>query len=211
VAETPGDVCHHALELDVGALQGFLQFVCRLASLARQRTAVARQLPQVALLPRGNEAGPQQPVPQQIGDPMGVCHIGLAPRHRFHVRSVGYQQPEVAFQQVVDGHPVVARRFHRGMSGCMTLEPLYQLHQLRRGGAEVPDFMRRFSPRRSLQYAGHDRALMHVESRTVFVLDLHRMWNVVLSRAGSAPCQDTLTLAFPHKRCRPCFSILCGA
>jgi hypothetical protein len=58
------------LKFDIGALQGLLQFVGRLAALGSKAAAMAGELPQVALLPAGNEAGTQQPVAQQLGDPL---------------------------------------------------------------------------------------------------------------------------------------------
>ena len=57
----PRDVSDHALQLDIGALQSFLQFVGRLAAFGRQAAAMGSELAQVTLLSPGNEAGTQRP------------------------------------------------------------------------------------------------------------------------------------------------------
>ena len=101
----PSDIGDNTLKFDVGALQGLLQFVGRLAALGRKAAAMAGELPQVALRPAGNEAGAQKPVAQQVGDPLSILDIGLSSWHRFHVGGVGDDQLEVALQQIVDRHP----------------------------------------------------------------------------------------------------------
>ena len=107
-----GDIADHALKFDVCALQGLLQLIGGLSPLASQRTAVAGQLPQVTLLTRGNEAGLEQAMAQQIGAPRGILNVSLSSRQRLHVGGVDHDQLKVGFKQIIDRHPEVARGFH---------------------------------------------------------------------------------------------------
>jgi hypothetical protein len=50
--------------------------------------AVAGQVAQLADWGWGNEAAPQQPVLQQLRQPGGISHIGLAPGHDLDVAGV---------------------------------------------------------------------------------------------------------------------------
>jgi hypothetical protein len=161
------------LKFDIGALQGLLQFVGRLAALGSKAAAMAGELPQVALLPAGNEAGTQQPVAQQLGDPLSILDIALSSRHRFHVGGVGDDQLEVALQQIIDRHPVVACGFHGHMGDLLLFEPLKHLHHLGRGGAKALGFAHRILARLAFEHAGHRRALMHVEARTTTIFNFH--------------------------------------
>ena len=67
---------------------------------------------------------------QQLSDPLSILNIALSPRHRFHVGGIGNDQLEVAFQKIVNRHPVIAGRFHGHVSGPATFKPLDHFHQL---------------------------------------------------------------------------------
>ncbi len=71
------DVAGHRAELDVGILQHLRDPVVHPVELARQFDPVARQVAQFLNRPRRHETGLQQPVRQQIGDPLGVVLIRL--------------------------------------------------------------------------------------------------------------------------------------
>ena len=90
------DVGGHGGQLDVGALQGLLQPVDLGRPLPDQARPVAGQLPQLPLRPVRHEAAGEQPVPQQVGQPLAVPDVGLAPRHRLDVPGVDQQQREAA-------------------------------------------------------------------------------------------------------------------
>jgi hypothetical protein len=53
-----------------------------------QRPPITRQLTQLTLRAVGDEAGPQQSMPKQIGDPLHILDVRLAGGHRLDVLSV---------------------------------------------------------------------------------------------------------------------------
>jgi hypothetical protein len=73
--------CHQA---------AFCNSLAVLSPLASQRTAVAGQLLQVTLLGRGNQAGLEQAMAQQLGDLRGVFNVSLSSGHCLHVGGVGH-------------------------------------------------------------------------------------------------------------------------
>jgi hypothetical protein len=100
------DITGHAGQLDVGSLQDLQQPVAFGAAALHQLAPVARQITQFPDGLRGHEAGLQQPVQQQVGDPLRILHVGLAPGHVLDVLSVGHQELEGSFQDGVHRLPV---------------------------------------------------------------------------------------------------------
>lgn len=100
-------------QLDVGVLQHLLDAVGHRRLLAGQLGALAGQVAQLALAGRRDEAGGQQPVLEQLGDPGAVGHVGLAPRHLLDVLGVDEQDLDPALQDVIDLQ--VSRFVFRGL------------------------------------------------------------------------------------------------
>jgi hypothetical protein len=67
---------------DVGGFQYFLQAIDLLGALLDQRFAIPGQITQVTDRCGRNEAGFEEAMPQQIGQPFGILDIGLAPWNR---------------------------------------------------------------------------------------------------------------------------------
>src|SRR5215218_5513424 len=78
-------------------------FCSRLASRPRpgQRLAIAGRVAQLADRLRRHEARPQQAVLEQLAEPLGVLHVGLAPGHVLDVLGVDEQQLEIVLERVV--------------------------------------------------------------------------------------------------------------
>jgi hypothetical protein len=76
---------------------------------------------------RGDKAGFEQAVSQQIGDPLGVTHIGLASRDRFDMLSIDHQQFKTAFQQIEHGLPIHARSLEGDMGTSLFAQPIREL------------------------------------------------------------------------------------
>jgi hypothetical protein len=72
------DVGRHARQLEVRVLEHLVQPVHEPPALLDQRAARARQVPQLALRGRGHAAAAHQAMPEQVGDPLRVAHVGLA-------------------------------------------------------------------------------------------------------------------------------------
>ena len=104
---TPRTSVATAASLRLAPSSVFCSRLTSLGALLHQRLAVAGQLAQLADRRRGDEAGPQQAVAQQVGQPLAVLDVRLAPRHGLDVLRVDQQQlPPLALQQVQHGAPV---------------------------------------------------------------------------------------------------------
>lgn len=78
-------VGHDRRQLDIGVLEHRLEAVGQARALLDQVRAIARQVAQVALRRRGDEAAADQPVAQQVGNPLRVFHLRLPPRDGLNV------------------------------------------------------------------------------------------------------------------------------
>jgi hypothetical protein len=112
-------------------------------------------------------------MPNQIGDPLGVFHIGLAPRHIAHVPGVADDQLETPFEDGVDRAPVDARALHADLRRPELLQPVPHRLQIARHRPEGLDLLPRPLARGADQGAGDDRLLMHVQPTTPLNDDLH--------------------------------------
>ena len=133
----PEDVAGDAGQLDVGRLQE-LQEPVALGRLAfHQFAAIAQQLAQLALRRRRDEALGDQPMADQIGDPLGVLHIGLATRHVTDMPGVADDEVEMPFQHGIDRAPVNAGALHADLRHPMLSQPVPQCLQIARLRAEL--------------------------------------------------------------------------
>jgi hypothetical protein len=67
------------------------------------------------------------PCVPQIGDPLGVLHVRLAPGHGLELLGIDHQKLKIGFQQVVDGSPIHPGGFHRQMGTALRLQPIAQV------------------------------------------------------------------------------------
>ena len=155
----PEDVAGDAGQLDVGRLQE-LQEPVALGRLAlHELAAIAQQLAQLALRRRRNEALGDQPMADQIGDPLGILHIGLATRHVTDMPGVADDEVEMPFQHGIDLAPVNAGALHADLRHPKLLQPVAQRFQVPGHRPEGPDLLPRPLARRPDQDAGDDRLL----------------------------------------------------
>ena len=167
-------VGHHGGQLHVGVLEHHLQPVGDASALLDQMGAIAGQVAELALLGRRDEAAPQQPVPEQVRDPLGVPHVRLPARDGLDVVGVGHQDGQVAFQQVVDRAPVRARALHGDMGASHLREPVQQRQQLVRHRAERPRHLLHAAISRRGQHARDDEPLVDVQPAATAMEHLHR-------------------------------------
>ena len=113
-----------------GPLERLLEPVHFRAALVEQRRAVPGEFPQLALGPVRHEAGPQQSVPQQVGQPLAVLHVRLPPRHLLDMLRVNQQQLKAPLQQVEEGLPIDAGAFHRHMRYPLRRQPVGERPQV---------------------------------------------------------------------------------
>ncbi len=124
-ARNPGEVGGYGTEFDVARFEHFVQAIDHTDTVADQLGALARQIAAIALFDRWNETGLEQTMLQEVGEPLGVLYIGLAPRHAFDMVRIHEQQREIAFQQVPDRFLELVRS-----------EPVGEAQQFGGGGAE---------------------------------------------------------------------------
>ena len=107
--ETPSTSVATLGQLDVGVLQHLLDPVGHRGPLADQLGPLPRQVAQLADRRRRDEAGREQAVLEQLGDPLGVLDVGLAAGDLLDVLGVDQDHLEAALQEVEDRLPVDAR------------------------------------------------------------------------------------------------------
>src|SRR5213076_2416102 len=105
-------VTRYAGQLDVGRLQHLQQPVALRAPTLYQLAPVAGQVAQFANGLGGYKARSQQSMQQQIGNPLRILHVGLAPGHVLDVLCIGHDQLERSFQNGVDRFPVHPGALH---------------------------------------------------------------------------------------------------
>jgi hypothetical protein len=149
---------------------------------------VAREFTQLTLGTIWDEAGAQQAMAQQVGDPLGVFDVGLAPWDRLDVLRIDDQHLEAAFQQVVDRLPKHSRGFHCHLGAARRCQPIAERQQIVRHRAERADLLGG-QPRRSRrEQTGDHRALMDIQATAARRQDLHRDHSLRSScRPSSSP------------------------
>jgi hypothetical protein len=86
--------------------------------------AIAQQFAQLAQWGGRHKALGDQPVADQIGDPLGVLHVGLAPGHVADVTGVTDDQIDMSLQHGIDRAPVDAGALHADMRHPRRREPV---------------------------------------------------------------------------------------
>ena len=100
--------------------------------------------------------------PDQIGGPVGILHIGLAPRPVAHVPGIADDQLETPLEDGVDRAPGDARALHPNVRRSRFPQPVPQRFEVPRHGRETSAPPCSVAPGRAALKARHDRLLMHV-------------------------------------------------
>src|SRR3974390_2568769 len=186
-----------ARQLDVGGLQEPEEPVAFGRLALHQLAAVAQQLAQLPQRLGRYVALFDQAVPNQIGDPLGILHIGLAPRHVAHVPCVADDQLEMPFEGGVDRAPVDARALHPDVCHSRSPQPAPQRFEVPRHGAKRPHLLGRLRPRCADQKARHDRLLMHVQTTAPLDDRLHHRLLLSEGDRDAAGMFETLLHVLP--------------
>ena len=145
------------------------------------------EVTQVADRRRWHEARLDQAVAHQVGGPLGILDVGLAPRHGLDVMGVGDDQLEVAFQNGMDRLPVNPGALHADMRDAQLLEPVPHRLQIPRHRREGPDLLARLAAGLADQHTGDHRRLMDVETGTAFDDRIHHLLREADAVAIAAP------------------------
>ena len=166
------DIRKHDAELEVGVFEHLLDALGVGAPLAHELLAGARERAQLLHGSRRHEAGPDQAVRQQVGQPRRVVDVGLAAGHVLYVRGVGQHQLEVAFEHMPHRFPVHAGGLHGDVLDAEGFEAVGQGQQPRGGISEGAHFLQRGAVAGNA-YAGHHRLFMNVQARAAWVDNFH--------------------------------------
>ena len=90
-------------ELDVRSFEDLLDPVDLRRPFPDERRAVAGQLAQLPLRARRDEAGPEQAVAEEVGDPLGVPDVGLASGRSLDVGRVDDEELEASSRMLCTG------------------------------------------------------------------------------------------------------------
>ena len=110
------DVGCDARQLDVGRFQELQEPVAFGRLAFHQLAAIAQEFPQLPQRRRWHEALGDQAMPDQIGNPFGILHVGFAPGDVTDVPSVADDEFKTPFQHGIDGLPVDAGALHADMA-----------------------------------------------------------------------------------------------
>jgi hypothetical protein len=101
-------------------------------------------------------------MPQQVGDPLSVFHVGLAPRDRLQMLRVDQQQLEALLKYVEYWLPVAAGALHRDMGDSLLRQPATQLLQLVRHRPKCAHMPARQPAMARCDGASHDELFVDV-------------------------------------------------
>jgi hypothetical protein len=90
-------------ELDIRSFEDLLDPVDLRRPFPDERRAVAGQLAQLPLRARRDEAGPEQAVAEEVGDPLGVPDVGLASGRSLDVGRVDDEELEASSRMLCTG------------------------------------------------------------------------------------------------------------
>jgi hypothetical protein len=109
---------------NVGVLERLLQALHVPDPLAHELLARARELSQLLDGLERDEAPPDEPMRQQLREPLGVLDVGLASRHVLDVLGVGQDQLEALLHHVPHRLPVDPGRLHHDVRDLVEPEPI---------------------------------------------------------------------------------------
>jgi len=138
-----------------------------------QHPPLAGEHAQIALRLGGHEAGPDQAMAGERGQPIRIRHVGLAPRHGLDVVGIGQDQRDAALKGLVHGQPVDPGALQRDMGDAVFGQPVCERGQILAQGAEAAPFAAGLGSSAAQQQAGHQAGLMHVEPGGPFHHDVH--------------------------------------
>ena len=166
--------------LDAGVLQHLGQPLPLAGALPGELLAVPGPLPQRRDLRVRDEAGPQQPVLMQLGDPLAVRDIAFAAWDVAHVRRVAHAHLDPGLgHRVVDRPPVHSRAFQRRVGHAQLRQPACHLLQRPPERLEPPHGQRALTRPLTGQPDRHpDHLLVHIDPGHLRMDDLH----------GQPPC-----------------------
>src|SRR5436853_273137 len=83
------DIAGHRVEFDASVFEDFVNPVMHAVALLTQCASLAGQTAQITRRPGRYEAGPDEAVRQQLGNPLAVAGVRLPPWDRLDLKRIG--------------------------------------------------------------------------------------------------------------------------
>src|SRR6266849_7768068 len=123
------DIAHDLRQLEIRVFERLLDALRVPDDLAHQLLPRSGEIAQFLDRRRRDEATPDEPQRQQVGDPRRIVLVALPTRDIADVHRIGQDERQVIFEHMPHGLPVDAGRFHRDMGALVGRQPLGQLQQ----------------------------------------------------------------------------------
>jgi hypothetical protein len=120
----PHDIRRDGRALAVGIFQECLHAIHQGRPLPDTGAALSREVAPLALGHRRHNAGAQQPMLQELGQPGGIVHVRFTSRDRFDVLRMDGQDLKPRFEPVEDRFPLVAGTLHGDMRAAARQQPI---------------------------------------------------------------------------------------
>ncbi|MCA9689760.1 MAG: hypothetical protein KC636_09125 [Myxococcales bacterium] len=162
------DVGGDAGELDVGLLEDIQEAVALGSPRLDELSPVAQQIAQPADGLGRHEAGADETVPNEVGDPLAVLDVRLAPRDVLDVVCVADDDLEVALEDGVYRLPVHARALHGDVGDAEFGQPVAKFEQVPRERRKPTDLLTGFAVCRPQEHTDDEFCAVHVDAAAPF-------------------------------------------
>src|SRR6266568_4662860 len=139
-------------------------------------------------------------MPQQLGQPFRILHIGLAPRNVLDVARVSDHQLEVTLQDRVHGYPIHPRALHDHVRAPLLQKPIAKLLQGRHKGPKLPNLLSYPMAGRPNQDAGHHLRLPNVDTTALLMKNVHSHLPLKGEVTDTPRCSRNCHACFPLAR-----------
>src|SRR5260370_10208935 len=92
----------HRVEFDASVFEDFVNPVMYAVALLDQLDSIACQIAQIASRPGRYEAGPDEAVRQQLGNPLAVAGVRLPSWDGLNLKRIGEDQLKITLQRFAD-------------------------------------------------------------------------------------------------------------
>src|SRR5262249_38557176 len=191
--EAPSTSVATLASLILASSSTLLDAVDRCRPLLDQLRPLPRQVTQLPDRLGRHGAGVEQPVLQQLGDPLTVLDVGLAAGHLLDVLGVDQDDTDAPLQEVEDRLPGDARRYHGHVRDIVLGQPVREGQQVGGHGRQGADLLEDLAGSVAATDADDDVGLVDVDASTAGVEGVQDVLPVDLSRgrqrrSGSLLC-----------------------
>src|SRR5258708_6753681 len=123
----------------------------------------------------GIKLAESQTVAQEISNPLAILNICFVSRNGVHMLGIDQQDLITAFQQIENGTPIDARAFESHLFHMSLREPVVELSEPIGRRCKGTDRFLDGPLRLAQQPTSYDGFLVHIQTTTAFIHDLHSL------------------------------------